>query len=105
MDFISVRKYLYLCLRFLALMWHCIVVSLVECRSLGQCILVKCASVTIFNVVWTPGHVSAVVREGVGGEGGELEEKGRKLHPVLTLYTLTYTYVCTYLVCNANVAW
>ena len=30
---------------------------------------------------------------GVGGEG---EEKGRKLHPVCTLYTLAYTYVCTY---------
>ena len=67
------------------------------CRSLGQCILVKCASATIFNVVWTPGHVCAVVREGVGwGWGSEGEEKDRKLHPVHTLYTLAYTYVCMY---------
>ena len=37
--------------------------SFAGCRFLDQCILVKCVSATIFNVVWTPGDISAVVRE------------------------------------------
>ena len=34
-----------------------------ECRFLDQCTLVKFVSATTSNVVWTPGDVSAVVRE------------------------------------------